>query len=405
MNLTGETGNIASNIWHIITPEYPPDCGGVSDYVQHLACGLRDAASEAHVWCPDKGAAHPQWVHQIPGGFNAGSLKILGAALDKLPKPRRLLVQWVPHGYGYASLNLPFCVWLWWRARRGDRVEIMLHEAFLWFFQGNWRQDAAAIVHRLMTIILIQAASWIWMSTESWQKCWKPYALGRRVPFRWLPLPTSIPVQLQTNNGAVLKSQLAPPGTILAGHFGTYGMNVGPLVERIAVSLLSRRKDVVLLLMGQSSETFRESLIGRHPELASQVVASGRLERQDASRHLQACDLLIQPFGDGANARRTSLISGLAHGAAIITTLGTMTEPFWRQTDAVVAVPVEREDLFVAETERLLDDPAERARLRSASRRFYDDHLDLRHAVEMLRGSQDPNRAVEMEPFQQLENR
>lgn len=278
MNSTaGEDSNVPSNTWHIITPEYPPDCGGVSDYVQQLAGGLRDASCEVHIWCPENSAAHPEWVHQIPGGFSVSSLKYLGQELDRFPEPRRLLVQWVPHGYGYSSMNLPFCLWLWRRARRGDRVEIMLHEAFLCFFEGNWRQDAAAVVHRIMTIILIQAASWIWMSTDSWQSRWKPYALGRGVPFRWLPIATTIPVQVQNNRGPNLKSQLTPPGASLVGHFGTYGKNVAPLVERIAIKLLSRRKDVVLLLMGQSSEAFRERLIRLHPELASQLVASVRI--------------------------------------------------------------------------------------------------------------------------------
>ena len=36
--------------------------------------------------------------------------------------PRRLFVQWVPHGFGYKSLNMPFCLWVWRRARGGDSV-------------------------------------------------------------------------------------------------------------------------------------------------------------------------------------------------------------------------------------------------------------------------------------------
>jgi glycosyltransferase involved in cell wall biosynthesis len=297
-----------------------------------------------------------------------------------------LLVQWVPHGYGYHSLNLPFCIWLWWRARRGDHVEIMLHEAFLRFFEGNWRQDAAALLHRVMTIVLLRAARRVWMSTPSWEKDWKPYALGRKIPFVWLPVPTTIPVHSASESGLELKARLVPPGSKLIGHFGTYGKNVAPMVERIAAKLLSGRIDLVLLLLGQSSETFREQLVRLNPRLAPQVVASGHLESEGISRHLQACDVLIQPFPEGASARRTSLIAGLAHGAPIVTTLGPMTEPFWETTDAVVSVPVEREDLFTLEIERLLGDPAEMVRLRKMSRRLYEAYFDTKHLVQMLRG-------------------
>jgi glycosyltransferase involved in cell wall biosynthesis len=371
--------------WHIITPEYPPDRGGVSDYTQHLASGLRSAGDAVHVWCPANDAVHPEWVHQIPRGMTVKSLKHLSEGLDRFPGRHRLLVQWVPHGYGYHSLNLPFCIWLWRRARSGDRVEIMLHEAFLRFFEGNWKQDAAALVHRVMTIILLQAASCVWMSSQSWESRWRPYTLGRKIPFAWLPIPTTIPVHSLKDDSMELRARLAPPEAQLIGHFGTYGKNVAPMLERIALKLLSGRTNLVLFLMGRSSETFRERLIQLNPRLSAQIVASGDLEREEVSRSLRACDLLIQPFLDGANARRTSLVAGLAHGAPIVTTIGAMTERFW-ETDAIVSVPVEREDLFVLETERLLGDPAERNRLRAKSRLFYEDYFDVEHAVRLLRG-------------------
>jgi hypothetical protein len=371
--------------WHIITPEYPPNCGGVSDYSEHIAHGLRAAGDQVHVWCPAVDASHAEWVHQISGGMNVEGLRRLGNALDQFPKPRRLLVQWVPHGYGYHSMNLPFCVWLWWRARRGDRVEIMVHEAFLFFLEGNWKQDAAALVHRLMIMVLLRAASQVWMSTSSWEKHLKRYTLGRKAAFAWLPVPATIPVTSHTAGVSELRERVAPPGTKLIGHFGTYGKNVAPLLERIALGLLPSRSDLVLLLMGRSSEVFRERLIDINPALASQVVASGHLDPESISLCLTACDLLLQPFVDGANARRTSLIACLAHGAAIVTTLGPRTEAFWKASNAVVLVPIDREGLFIPEAERLLGDPAELNRLRKASRGLYEQYFDTEHVVRLLR--------------------
>lgn len=371
--------------WHIITPEYPPNCGGVSDYSEHVAHGLRAAGDEVHVWCPASNGPRPEWVHQIPGGMSVKSLTQLGDALDQFPKPHRLLVQWVPHGYGYHSMNLPFCIWLWWRARRGDRVEIMVHEAFLFFLEGNWKQDAVALVHRLMMIILLQAASQVWMATPSWEKHLKRYTLGRKAAFAWLPIMSNIPVSSTLKSNLEIRANPVSFGTKLVGHFGTYGKNISQILERISLKLLSRRPDVVLFLIGRSSETFRERLIQINPAFADRIVSSGHLDGEAISRNLRACDLLIQPYHDGATARRGSLLAGLAQGAAIVTTLGPRTEPFWRESQAVVLVPVEQEDLFVLETEHLLGDPAEMIRLRKASWCLYEQYFDTAHGVRMLR--------------------
>src|SRR5205085_12603024 len=38
--------------WHLITGEYPPQPGGVSDYTRWVASGLASAGDNVHVWCP-----------------------------------------------------------------------------------------------------------------------------------------------------------------------------------------------------------------------------------------------------------------------------------------------------------------------------------------------------------------
>ena len=38
--------------WHIITGEYPPVLGGVSDYSHLVAEALAGAGDDVHVWCP-----------------------------------------------------------------------------------------------------------------------------------------------------------------------------------------------------------------------------------------------------------------------------------------------------------------------------------------------------------------
>ena len=266
------------NTWHIITPEYPPSSGGISHYTEQVASGLRLAGDEVHVWCPGSPAADEgPAIHRLPGGMGPSGLRFLSRELDLFPAPRRLFVQWVPHGYGFQSMNLPFCFWLWRRARKGDVVEIMLHEPFLPFGEGNWRQDAAALIHRLMTVILLRAASHVWMSTPSWERLWRPYALGRAVPFSWLPVPSNIPVTAKPEEVAQLKLQCAPGGEVLLGHFGTYNSLITSLLSGTIPLLLKDRTDRKVILMGRQSDEFRTEFIARHPALGDRVVATGAL--------------------------------------------------------------------------------------------------------------------------------
>ena len=89
-------------------------------------------------------------------------------------------------------MNLPFCLWLWHRAvRHHDAVEVMIHEPYLAFGEGSWKQSGVAVVHRLMTMVLLKAARRVWMSIPAWEACWRPYTLGRALQFRWLPVAST----------------------------------------------------------------------------------------------------------------------------------------------------------------------------------------------------------------------
>src|SRR5262249_44693742 len=139
--------------WHLITGEYPPQPGGVSDYTRLVAGALADAGKRVTVWCPPADGATPDeggvTVRRELGAMGGADLRRAGALLDAEPAPRRLLVQWVPHAFGRRAINYPFCRWVRRRAACGDRVEIVVHEPFL-DFRGSWKQRAAAVVQRLM---------------------------------------------------------------------------------------------------------------------------------------------------------------------------------------------------------------------------------------------------------------
>jgi glycosyltransferase involved in cell wall biosynthesis len=382
--------------WHLITPEYPPQLGGVSDYTCQVAAGLSGQGDEVHVWCPEgvrrmNGLDTPVTadgvtVHRECGSFRPEDLRRIGQKLDRYPGPRRLLVQWVPHGYGYRSMNLPFCWWLWNRAvRHGDRIELMVHEPFLTFDWAAPKQNLAALTHRSMTMLLLNASSQVWMSIPGWEKMLRPYALGRKIAFRWLPIPSNIPVSSDQARVDSVRRRYVDGKGLLIGHFGTYGSTIAKLLEPILSALADDHAEEVVLLIGNGSEQFRQQLIQKQNRLEGLLQATGPLEAEELSCHLAACDLLIQPYPDGVSSRRTSFMAGLSNGKPMVTTTGWLTEPLWIQGGAVAVAPAGDTGAFVEHVRRLRTDAVERLRLGSAASRLYQECFDLSHTISSLR--------------------
>lgn len=384
--------------WHLITSEYPPQAGGVSDYTQMVAKGLAAAGDEVHVWCPPAGsvaadAAESEtttssgvFVHRELGNFTSADLRRAGRLMDEFSAPRRLLVQWVPHGYGLKSMNLPFCLWLRRRAlRRRDTVEVMVHEPYLAFGEGSWKQNGVAAIHRLMTIVLLNAAHRVWVSIPTWEARLRPYALRRPLPFRWLPVASNIPVVDDPASVRVVRERYAPAGEQIVGHFGTYDRNITELLLKSVPSLLRGRASCVMLLMGRGSLAMRDELISKFPELAERLHATGTLAAAELSLHISACDVMLQPFIDGVSSRRTSVMVGLSHGVPIVTTSGRLTESLWQQSEAVALAPVEDMEALVKTAERLLSDEMIRRRMSAAARSLYDERFDVKRIISTLR--------------------
>src|ERR1700730_15276207 len=102
--------------WHIITGEYPPKRGGVGDYTYLLAHALAEAGEDVHIWTPavsrDVGESAAVGVHVLPPHFGLRWLLALHRGLAAMGNCGTVLVQYVPHMYGWKAMNLVFCIWL-----------------------------------------------------------------------------------------------------------------------------------------------------------------------------------------------------------------------------------------------------------------------------------------------------
>jgi hypothetical protein len=373
--------------WHLVTGEFPPAPGGVSDYTFAVAAGLAEAGESVHVWCPAAPGipADPAGVtvHRSDGHWTAADMRAFDRALDAIPGRRRLLVQWVPHAFGRRSMNLRFCGWVASRARAGDSVDLMVHEPFLPFREGSWRQDAAAVVHRLMVWRLLRAARRTWVSIPAWATALETWA-PRAMPFCWLPIPSNVAVSTSPAGASDARRRFPTSVRRLVGHFGTYDRLQAARLHGLIPQLLNGRDDLGVLLLGRHGDAFAAQFIARHPTRAARVLAAPDLPAPALSAHLLACDVLVQPYPDGASTRRSTLMAGLAHGIPTVTTRGRLTEPFWDTSPAVAMVDDDTVALVDA-AHRLVDDEARRQGMSAAARTLYESRFAVRHVVERLR--------------------
>jgi glycosyltransferase involved in cell wall biosynthesis len=366
--------------WHIITGEYPPQPGGVADYTRLVACGLASAGEDVHVWVPACGLPDvPQpniEIHRLPGHFGRRALSQLDASLRVRSAPRRLLVQYVPHAFGYKAMNVGFCGWLY-RRRRREEIWVMFHEVA---YPLAWRQpikhQLLGLTTRIMAALLARAARRIFVSTTAWVPLLTKLCGGPTV-IDCLPVPSNVPVRPPAELVQATRLHVAPQnGQQVIGSFGTFGALVAPLVEQVLPQLLLDGRRVGLLI-GRGGEAVRQRLIAMQPAVEGRLFATGELPLNELSAHIVSCDLLIQPFPDGVTTRRTSLMAGLACGVPVVTTSGVLTERFWFDSACVAIAPVDSPETMIKAAEALLVDSLARQALASRGAIAYEQFFSL----------------------------
>jgi glycosyltransferase involved in cell wall biosynthesis len=373
--------------WAIVTGEYPPQPGGVSGYTWVVANALAATGDRVHVFAPP--TALPErpsdvHVHRLSDTFGARGRRELYAALDALPTPRRVLVQFVLQSFGMRAVNLPFVRSL--QRLRGYPLWMMFHEFAL---DDNPSEDPArraqAYFTRVLARMAARTADLAFVSIPAWGV---PIAeAAPACPIRWLPIPSNVATSADPAEVARIGKRYRPPGGTLAGHFGTYRMRDSQQFLREAVPLIARGATARrVLLLGRGSDAFAAAIVAADPSLAGRVLGTGDLESSELANHLAACDALIQPYSDGVTTRRGSLLAGLALGVPIVTTLGPLTEDFWVPSGAVLFAAPNDVAGTLRELERLLADDALRRTTAERARELYARRFDVSLTVAALRG-------------------
>ena len=338
------------------------------------------------MWAPEcESRDHPEArirVHRLPGHFGPRALAIMDRAIGRA-NGHRILVQYVPHAFGFKAMNLPFCYWLYARRKRG--ISVMFHEvAFPRRRVQPLRHNLLGEVTSLMATMVARSARRIYVSTPAWEGMLRP-VVGLAKAIGWLPVPSTVPLINDLEATQAIRAKYAAEN-FLVGHFGTYGRWIREFLEVVIPAILEDGH-VRVILLGRSGITFRETMIRSRQEIADRLYATDALTSRQVSAHLSACDLMIQPYPDGITTRRTSAMAALSHGRPVVTTAGRLTEPLWSQSGAVAMVSADNSLALALLALKLLKHPLERQRLGQNGVHLYQERFDLRHTINALRAA------------------
>lgn len=373
--------------WVILTPEFVPAPGGVADYSLVLARALALAGDSVSVWFPGPTKQDQCMdnlkLKSLEAGFGFRGLGSLRRDLEDLPRRARVLLQYVPHAFGYKGMNLPIIRTLSNCTR--NPLDIMFHEvAYPRIRRDPVRHQVLSAIQFEMARQISRSADRVFVATEAWRPLIANWVRDR-ASIVWLPVPSNLPTSVRAENTALARVRLGKNRNVVLGHFSTYAPGITSFLSATIPSLLVADSSRVCALMGKGSQNFRLALSSANPGLASQLLSFEGEPVIELAGLISACDLILQPYPDGVTSRRTTVMASIALGIPTVTTTGALTEAIWGESGGVALSPAHSIDAFVASVEEILRDPVGRAQLGLNGQKLYNSAFDVSHTVRRLR--------------------
>ncbi|MDQ7030519.1 MAG: glycosyltransferase family 4 protein [Ardenticatenia bacterium] len=311
----------------LVTGEYPPMVGGIADYTYHLANAL--AHHGLHVAVLTRTAASSQRAPQANINLHADVQRWRLPTLELVRRRARaydvvhLQYQAAAFDLGAAALLVPDWLRLW----GGSPVVVTLHDLRLPYLFPKAGVLRPALLRRLA-----RRAHAVVVTNHNDERRVRPWLSGRG-EVRVIPLGANVPRALppEFDRQAWRARWSVGPDDVLVVHFGMINRSKGvPTLLHAHNRLLRAGLRVKLLFLGEpvgasdptNAEHVREvhALIEELNLGGGWTIWTGHLPPEEIAAGLAAADVVALPYRDGASLRRTTLITALAHGCAVVTT-------------------------------------------------------------------------------------
>jgi glycosyltransferase involved in cell wall biosynthesis len=380
----------------LLTGEYPPSQGGVGDFTRELARALAELGHAVHVITgparqPDAPMANPQsliphlqspFVHRAILRWDWSSLFVVRMLARELGL-QAVNLQYQAAAYGLAAPVhfLPRVV--------GVPCAVTFHDLrvpYLFPKAGplRWR-TVLALARAARAAVVTNAEDELRLRRAGGVRCLAQIPIGSNIA---PDLPADYERAAWRRRLGVAEAEC------LLGYFGFLNASKGGETLVRALALLRRQGWPARLVLigaqaGGSDPTdagygARVEALAQELGVAPLIQATGFVPPAEVSAHLDSCDLLVLPYEDGASFRRGSLIAGLAHGCAIVSTTPAVPQPGLADGENLRLVPPGDAEACAAAAAELMDSPELRRRLSSGAqalaREFTWDKIAARTA-------------------------
>ena len=354
-----------------IAPALPPTMDGIGDYSARL-CAELSRFADTTIIAPIGRTPDPIAGVSIEQAFHPlrrRSVSGIGEAIRSLA-PDWVVLQFNQFSYGRWGLNpcLPLVLRSTLRDCPGTRLAVMFHEDFVPAI--NWKFAVMRQWQRWQFKTLGRAADVVMFSIDPWVRKYASWFPGK--PVLHVPVGSNIPDIAMSRSDARSRLGIGEDAIVL-GVFGAIlpNSNVPYLQPAIAAARKASRK-VTLLYVGADVAVARE-IAGDMP-----IIATGALEASEVSRRLRAMDIFLAPFSDGVSTRRGSMMAGIQHGIATVSTRGEFTDEMLKREAgrSLLLAPADDVNAYAGEVASLICDALLREQLGSAAAEFYRRDFD-----------------------------
>lgn len=365
-----------------VTGEYPPMRGGVGAYTAELAQALANAGIRVSVVTTQQ-AQTP--VHQARSVMVYPVIDRWGWRIwRQLPQlAQQIGANWLHVQYQTAAfamnpaINLAPAQWQHQARRHSDSLQVAwtYHDLLVPYLFPK----AGARLRRWITLQPAQTSQLVIATNEGDYQTLA--AIPSPAPLQKIPIGSNI--QVHASTPAVRAAGRAARGyseqSLVIGYFGFLNRSKGGLtLVRTLAELVQQGHDARLLMIGEkvgASDPTNDAYLQEVEALVQQlglmdrVQWTGHLADAAVSDVLHLVDVLLMPYVDGASLRRGTLMAGLAHGCAIVTTTPQSPLPELVDGRDLLYVPPEEPHLAANAIIRLVNTPMLRQTIQAGARR------------------------------------
>jgi glycosyltransferase involved in cell wall biosynthesis len=319
----------------LIFPAYPPFPDAIGEYMASLAVALRQEGVAARVICAREQSVAERALKtggsealldraNVINGFSVRRPEELVETFRPDP-PAVAVLQYNPFAWGVRGW-FPGLIRAW--RQLGQKCPAvarvtMFHE--LWTLSPSWKARLMKVYQKPEAIAIARASHYHCFSCDRWYRMLRQYVPN--VPARVIPVGTNIPVTPIPVTEA--KERLGiPVSAPVLGFMGTgHPSRRFDLVVTAFRATRAVHPDARLLYIGPDRRALATAFGSEASLREFAVIADGWADDLEASRRLAAVDLYLCPFSDGVTCRRSSFITGLAHGLVCLSTRTKYTDP------------------------------------------------------------------------------